>query len=106
MRSGLITTPVYDAQNPNAIFPYGEPLVTFGFENRGVVNGLGLVSRGLLWQIHDFWFDSDYYSNLSTSWAAASGSSVSTTWSAASGASVATTWTSPQYGLYGEYTTI
>lgn len=93
MISSIVTPPVYDIKGtPDPIFVYGSPLVTFGFENCGVINGLGLVSRGLLWQYNDLWFDKDYYSNLATTWAQASGSSITTT------------WTTPQFGMFGEYT--
>ena len=91
MISGLITTQVYSYKDPNPVFVYGEPLVTYGLENRGVVDGLGLVSRGLLWELYSIWFDKDYYDNLTTTWAD-------------NAPSVTTTWTSPQFGKAGEYT--
>lgn len=103
MISGLVTPPVYDYKDPNPFFVYGEPLSSFGLENHGVVNGTGLMTRGLVWQVYDLWFDTDYYSNLSSTWVAASGSSVATTWSEASGSSISTTWSNVQYGLYGPY---
>lgn len=93
MISTLVTPPVLNALSyPDPTFVYGEPVVTFGFENKGVVNGFGLVTRGLVWQVYDLWFDNHYYSNLTT------------TWSAASGSSITTTWNSPQFGMFGEYT--
>lgn len=103
MTSGLITQSVYSYKDPNPYFVYGEPLLSFGLENRGVVNGTGLLTHGLVWQMYDLWFDPEYYSNLSSTWIAASGSSVATSWIAASGSSVATSWSSVQYGLYGPY---
>ncbi len=87
MISGLITSPSYG----DPVFPYGESLETFGLQNRGVVNGFGLVTRGFLWQIYDIWFDKDYYMNLSTTWTN-------------NEPSITTTWTNRQYGIVGEYT--
>ena len=95
MVSTLVTPPVYKIDGtPDPIFVYGEPLVTVGLENHGVINGLGLVTRGLLWQLYDLWSDKDYYSNITT------------TWSATYNATITTTWTSPQYGMFGSYPTI
>lgn len=91
MISGLVTPPIYSYLYPNPFFVYGEPLETFGFENHGVVNGVGLVTRGLVWQYFDLWMDMDYYSNLSSTWVDAAGSSISTTWS------------SVQFGMWGPY---
>lgn len=91
MSSGIVTPSVYDYKDPNPVFVYGEPLVTFGFENMGVINGLGLVSRGLLWNLYDIWFDNDYYSQITTSWSNAD-------------SVITTTWTNLQFGMSGEYT--
>jgi hypothetical protein len=90
MISGIVTPPIYNYNDPDPVFVYGEPIATFGFENHGVVNGFGLLTRGLLWQYFDLWFDADYYSNLATTWSDAD-------------ATITTTWTSPQYGMFGEY---
>jgi len=108
LKSELVTPQIYNAFYPDPVFVYGEPLLTFGLSNHGAVNGLGLVSNGLLWQLFDLWCDVHYYSTITTSWSAASGATVtSTTWAAASGATVtSTTWTSPQYGMFGPYPTI
>ena len=96
MISNLVTPPIYESVNftPDPIFVYGDPLVTAGFENCGVVNGLGLVTRGLLWQLYDMWFDLDYYQNQV----------INTTWT--DEAAISTTWTSPQFGMLGPYPTI
>ena len=96
MISTLVTPPVFETVHyfPDPIYVYGDPLCTSGFENYGVVNGLGLVTRGLLWQLYDLWFDNDYYSNLATSWTDVDASS-----------GISTTWTSPQFGMFGPYPT-
>ena len=92
MISGLITTQVYDYKDPNPVFVYGESVATNGLVCRNVVDGLGLVSRGLLWELYAIWFDKDYYDNLATTWTN-------------NQPSVTTTWTSPRFGMAGEYTT-
>jgi hypothetical protein len=80
MFSSLVMPQVLDAyQNPDPVYVYGEPLCDFGLCNRMSVNGLGLVTRGLLWQLWDIYFDVDYYSTIST------------------------TWTNVQFGAYGDY---
>ena len=69
MQSGIVSPSVFDhAGNPDPIYVYGEPVCNGGLCNRGAVNGLGLVTRGTLWQYYDLWFDVDYYSNLTTTW--------------------------------------
>lgn len=94
MNSGIITPGVYSFKDSDPVFVYGEPLCTFGLSNHGAINGFGVVSFGLLWQLFDLWCDNDYHSTIATTWAAASGSSI------------ATTWTSPQFGMYGPYSPI
>lgn len=79
--------------------PYGEAIVSRGLEVRDAINGLGLVSFGLLWQKFDIWLDTQVVAPLTTVWSAAAGSSVSTTWTAAAGASITTTWTSSYLNL-------
>ena len=85
MISSLVTPPIWKIDGtPDPIFVYGQPLVTQGLENQGVINGLGLVTRGLLWQLYDLWVDVDYYKSNT----------------------INTTWTSPQFGMFGDYPTI
>ena len=104
MTSGLVTPPIYNYASPDPVFVYGEPLLNYSLSNHGAVNGLGLASRGLLWQLFDLWCDVDYYSTVSTSWSQAIGASLTTTWAAAAGSTItSTTWTSPQYGMFGPY---
>ena len=73
--SGLIQSPA----SYTTYFPSGEALATRGLENRGIQNGFGLVTRGLVWQMYDIWFDVDYYKSITT------------------------TWTPVQFGVWGEY---
>ena len=95
MTSGIVTPSVYGDLSPDPVFVYGEPLLNYGLGNHGAVNGFGLATRGLLWQLFDIWCDNDYYSTIATTWSAAAGSTV-----------VSTTWTSPQYGMFGPYPVI
>ena len=92
MISGIVTPPIYAYNDPDAFWVYGDPLMTKGLVNRCSLNGIGAVTRGLVWQVKDNWFDNHFYSNLSSTWVIAYGASVATTsWVLASGASVATT---------------
>lgn len=101
-RSGVVQPNIDTYWAPDPVFPYGEALVTAGFVNaRSMTNGLGLVTRGLLWQLYDIWFDQEYYDGLGTVWAN-SDSILTTNWT--SPAPISTTWTSSQYSQWGEYT--
>lgn len=65
--------------NSYPITSYGESLETFGFEVRGAINGLGLVTRGFLWGVYSIWTDIDLIDNLVTSWTN-SNPVITTTW--------------------------
>ena len=88
MAIGKLDNTDRDISNPNFTI-YGDSITTFGLENRGAVNGLGLVTRGLVWQIFSIWTDRDKLDSLTTSWS----NSV---------AAITTTWTLCQFGLYGD----
>ena len=102
-RSGIVQPDVYSYKDPDAIFPYGMALVTNGLVNIEASNGYGLVSRGFLWQLYDVWLDYELYDNISSSWSDAN-ALVTTSWAAAAGSSVSTSWGDVQYGIWGEYT--
>lgn len=76
--------------DPNEIFPYAESVSNFGtcVSAQGG-NGFGLLTRGLLWQAYDIWFDVDAHDGITTSWTS-------------SNASITTTWTLCGGGVYGE----
>lgn len=101
-RSGLVQENQYSYKSPDPIFPYGESLESFGLFNRSAVDGFGLTTRGLLWEMYNIWIDTQYFANITTSWAAAAGSSIATTWAAAAGASVSTTWSDVRFAYWGE----
>lgn len=90
-RSGIVQPDVYSYNSPNPVFVYGEALLSGGLANRQATNGYGMVTRGLLWQLYDIFIDTEYISPITTTWA--SSESV-----------ITTTWTSPQYGMWGDYT--
>ena len=90
-RSGIIQPDVFSYKDPNPIFPYGESIVSGVLAVRSAVNGYGAVSRGLLWNLYDVWIDTEYYAPITTTWS--SSESV-----------ITMVWTSPQFGIYGEYT--
>lgn len=81
---------LYDL-DPNKIAVYGEAIVTNGLEVRHGIDGYGLVTRGLLWQLFDIFIDTDSKDAITTSWS--NSESV-----------LSTAWTDTQYGIYGEYT--
>ena len=90
MTSGIVQSQFYSSQGPNPVVCYGEALVSSGLVCRNVVNGMGLVTRGFLWQKYDIWYDNEFYNPLSTSWTNAD-------------ATITTTWTNPQFGYCGDY---
>lgn len=67
-------------QDQNSTFPYAESVSTFGtcVPMQGG-NGYGLVTRGLLWQWWDIWFNQDAADGVVTTWTA-SNTFVETTW--------------------------
>jgi hypothetical protein len=91
MTSGIVQSQAYSGLSPNPAYPYGEALVTNGLVTRNVVNGLGLVTRGFIWELYGIWFDAEYYAPITTSWAAYGATLTSTT------------WTSPPIGMAGDY---
>lgn len=102
-RSGIIAPDVYSYRDPQPIQVYGEALVSFGLEVRDGIDGYGLVSRGLLWELQAIWLDIQEAAPILTSWTASAGASIVTTWTAASGSSVSTSWTPSQFGIFGDY---
>lgn len=102
-RSGIIQPDAYSGMSPDAVFPYGEAIVSGGLVTRHSTNGYGLVTFGFLWQLYDIWLDNQALAPITTTWAEASGASITTTWSAAAGSSVSTSWTAVQFGIWGEY---
>lgn len=85
----------------NKIQIYGESVVTNGLSVRDGINGIGLVTRGVLWQLFDIYIDTGSKDGIVSSWSN-SDASITTTWSNSDSA-ISTTWTNEQYGIYGEY---
>ncbi len=83
---------------------YGEAVATFGLTVSGATDGVGLLTRGLVWDCSAIWADPGFQFPISTSWTAnGQGSSVLTTWTAnGQGSSVITAWTTPGPGMNGE----
>lgn len=74
----------------NETYPYAESVTNFGTAvSQAGGNGFGLMTRGLLWQAYDIWFDSDAHDGITTTWTS-------------SNASITTTWTPCNGGIYGE----
>lgn len=87
----LLTEGLHDAT------VYGEALVTAGLTVRGAISGLGLVTRGLIWECQNIWTDSE--ENIATNWTAPS--SPATSWTNAED-SITTTWTEPSGEPFAE----
>ena len=64
----IIQPEVYSWIDPDPIDPYGVAIVDLGFTEGNMINGYGLLSRGLLWQFYDVWCDQQFYDNISTNW--------------------------------------
>lgn len=102
--------------DPNYYAVYGTAVVSRGIQAQfEAINGVGLVSRGLIWQAPHIWFDPQRAANLTTGWTASLGyagsaTTYATTWAAAFGYSgstavISTTWTFSQANnavLFGE----
>lgn len=89
----IIKPDIYSFKSPQPIQVYGEALVTSGLFVRDGVNGFGLVTRGLTWEMQAVWLDIQ------------AAAPITTTWSAAAGASITTTWTPCLGGIFGDYQT-
>lgn len=75
--------------NNLSIQPYGEALVTFGLEVRDGISGIGLVTRGFIYDTYAIWLDTTVAAPITTNWA--------------TGVSVAaTTWTDESFGIFGD----
>lgn len=72
-------TNTYSPSDQNAYFCYGMPLLDVGLAMQSANNGVGLVTRGLVWQAYDIW-GSNGDENISTTWIADASQSVTTTW--------------------------
>lgn len=83
--------------DPNYYAVYGTAVVSRGIQAQfDATNGVGLVSRGLIWQAPHIWFDPQRAANLTTGWTSAIGYSGSTAvyvtgWTASAGYSGAAT---------------
>lgn len=78
--------------DPNAVFPYGMPLLDQGLVMVQAIDGFGLVTRGLLWQAYEIWGPNGD-EGLVTSWTDDPSGSVTTVWTADPSSSITTTWT-------------
>lgn len=68
---------------------YGMALVDYGLVQVSQINGVGLVTSGLVWQGPEIWFYPQAVDGIATGWTAAAGYSgcaaaslITTTWSA------------------------
>lgn len=77
----------------NDYYPYAQANTDFGLCVDGAANGIGLVTRGLVWQGWDIWCNIQLTAGISTAWTPISGYS-----------GLATPWTVASGGVWGEYT--
>lgn len=98
----IVKPDIYSYKTIEPIFPYGEALTTFGLMNRHAIDGFGVVTRGLLWEMYQIWIDTTFYAPITTTWANTE-TLLTTVWTAV-GSSLTTAWTPTQFGIYGEYT--
>lgn len=97
----IVTPEVYSYQDTQHIHVYGESVVSSGLEVRDAVDGYGLISRGLLWELEAIWFDPELVDGITTSWSA-SDTVITTVWTD-SNSSVTTSWNQVQFGYWGDY---
>lgn len=76
----------------------GENLLSYGFESKGVLDPLSLLTFGFISQCQAIWVGMTLH--ISTSWAN-SDSAISTSWSN-SDSVITTTWTAPSGSSWGE----
>lgn len=76
---------------------YGQAIVDYGLALTDATDGVGLLTRGNIWQLPQIWFAPILANPISTSWSTAS--HPTTTWSTASHPT--TNWTVDQGGFWG-----
>jgi hypothetical protein len=76
----------------NAYYPFGMPVLDQGLVHQYANNGIGLLTKGLVWQAYDIWGPNGD-EKITTSWTADPSSSITTTWTSDSSSSITTTWT-------------
>lgn len=74
----------------------GVALSTVGLTEGNTIDGLGLVTNGLIWDCQNIWYGP--YTSLgatliTTNWTLCAGTTVTTNWTLSVGATVSTTWT-------------
>lgn len=103
--SGIPKEDWYSWQAPDMVAPYGMALVTCGLCVGYAVNPIGLLSFGFLWQLCDIWFNENFYSGISTSWASDFvAENITTVWvSDFVSEGITTTWTRDPNNSTGSY---
>ena len=71
----------FNVADANSYFMYGMALLDGGLAVQSANNGVGLVTRGLVWQGYDVWGPDEFF-GVTTSWSADPSSSITTTWTA------------------------
>lgn len=89
----------------NDYFPYGEAIITSGLVVRDAIDGLGLVTFGLLWTGGNIWLDIQAVDGISTIWTLPwNTDGIVTTWTYPWNTDgITTTWADSVFGVYGEY---
>ncbi len=98
---GIIAEDVTSQNATDPVAVYGLALLTGGLSVGGAIDGFGAITRGFLWQLYKIWFDPQFYSPLTTTWAD-SNAAITTSW-ANSNTVITTTWTDTGSGAEGNY---
>lgn len=107
------TSQYQNQKDKSSISVYGQSLLNYGVCVSDAISGVGLITKGFLWQGYEIWLWREDSDPVSTGWTAAAGYSgsatlVTTSWTSAAGYSggvslVTTAWTSPSGGMNGEF---
>lgn len=87
----IVFTSVQNQANPLQYTPLGMALLSGGLVQIVSINGVGLVTNGLVWQANSVWFDPGSMDGIATGWTACAGYSGS-----AMASLIITNWSSSQ----------
>lgn len=103
----LRATSQYQNQKDKSSFSvYGQSLLDYGLCVTDGISGVGLITRGLVWEGYEIWLFTQDVAPVTTGWTAAIGwsggaSLITTSWSGAS--TPTTAWTLSDSGMNGEF---
>jgi len=83
---------LYNRSDINDYYVYAQSVTDRGICVAGALNGVGLVTSGLVWQWNDVYYSVDKNAGITTTWTPM-----------ATGATITTTWTIADGGIWGIY---